>query len=165
MEEIKELARELLYGEITIETLKNEKEIIEKIINVLNGEEECSKEELEYLKTKLLEKQTARLRKEDMEFLTNLAEILRNQKVRLEDGVYLENPVYKVSANDNGKTCYYFLTKVGADNFIEKNTTLAKRPEVINDNTDERRKLKTFTVEKNNNLELERLLEIIKRNF
>ena len=173
VEELKNKARELL-GNIKVMTFIGEAEKIKFLTNIV--ENDISGEDINALNKKLDEtseyltdKQTKLLKEKDFEFLKNIAEILRNQKVRIEDGVYLENPVFKVTIDDEkGKQTFYFLTKEGADKFIEANKTLAKdlhTEEVNVFEEDERRKEKMFNVERNQNLELERLIEIIKRNF
>lgn len=173
VEELKNKAREL-FGNIKVMTFIGEAEKIKFLTNIV--ENDISGEDINALNKKLdeiseylTEKQTKLLKEKDFEFLKNIAEILRNQKVRIEDGVYLENPVFKVTIDDEkGKQTFYFLTKEGADKFIEANKTLTKdlHTEEINYSAeDERRKEKIFNVERNQNLELERLIEIIKRNF
>lgn len=173
VEELKNKARELL-GNTKVMTFIGEAERIKFLTNIV--ENDISGEDINALNEKLNEtaeyltdKQTKLLKEKDFEFLKNIAEILRNQRVRIEDGVCLENPVFKVTIDDEkGKQTFYFLTKEGADRFIEANKILAKdlhTEEVNSFAGDERRKERIFNVEKNQNLELERLIEIIKRNF
>lgn len=173
VEELKNKARELL-GNTKVMTFIGEAERIKFLTNIV--ENDISGEDINALNEKLNEtaeyltdKQTKLLKEKDFEFLKNIAEILRNQRVRIEDGVCLENPVFKVTIDDEkGKQIFYFLTKEGADRFIEANKILAKdlHTEEVNSSAgDERRKEKIFNVERNQNLELERLIEIIKRNF
>ena len=173
VEELKNKARELL-GNTKVMTFIGEAEKIKFLTNIV--ENDISGEDINALNEKLNEtaeyltdKQTKLLKEKDFEFLKNIAEILRNQRVRIEDGVCLENPVFKVTIDDEkGKQTFYFLTKEGADRFIEANKILAKdlHTEEVNSSAgDERRKERIFNVERNQNLELERLIEIIKRNF
>lgn len=173
VEELKNKARELL-GNTKVMTFIGEAERIKFLTNIV--ENDISGEDINALNEKLNEtaeyltdKQTKLLKEKDFEFLKNIAEILRNQRVRIEDGVCLENPVFKVTIDDaKGKQVFYFLTKEGADRFIEANKILAKdlyTEEVNSSAGDERRKERIFNVERNQNLELERLIEIIKRNF
>lgn len=173
IEELKNKARELL-GNTKVMTFIGEAERIKFLTNIV--ENDISGEDINALNEKLNEtaeyltdKQTKLLKEKDFEFLKNIAEILRNQRVRIEDGVCLENPVFKVTIDDEkGKQTFYFLTKEGADRFIEANKILAKdlHTEEVNSSAgDERRKERIFNVERNQNLELERLIEIIKRNF
>ncbi len=173
VEELKNKARELL-GNTKVMTFIGEAERIKFLTNIV--ENDISGEDINALNEKLNEtaeyltdKQTKLLKEKDFEFLKNIAEILRNQRVRIEDGVCLENPVFKVTIDDEkGKQTFYFLTKEGADRFIEANKILAKdlHTEEVNSSAgDERRKERIFNVERNQNLELERLIEIIKRNF
>ena len=173
VEELKNKAREIL-GNTKVMTFIGEAERIKFLTNIV--ENDISGEDINALNEKLNEtaeyltdKQTKLLKEKDFEFLKNIAEILRNQRVRIEDGVCLENPVFKVTIDDEkGKQTFYFLTKEGADRFIEANKILAKdlHTEEVNSSAgDERRKERIFNVERNQNLELERLIEIIKRNF
>ncbi len=173
VEELKNKTRKLLGGTKFI-TLVGEQEKVNFLMKIIEKDIEETKvetlnEELEKISNYIIEKQERIIKEKDFEFLKNIAEILRNQKVRIEDGVYLENPVFKVTIDDQkGKQTFYFLTKEGADNFIAANKVLTKdlHIEKIEDNAgDERRKEKIFNVERNQNLELEQLLEIIKRNF
>lgn len=108
------------------------------------------------------------IQEKDFEYLKNIAEILRNQRVRIEDSVAFESPVFKVSIDENdSEKCLYFVTREGAEKYIESNSTLLKHlPEPKeNVSSEERRKSTLFNIETNKNLEIERIIEIIKRNF
>lgn len=172
VEELKNKAKTLL-GNMKIITFVGEREKMEFLINIIQND--IAEDDLENLSKKFEEiaeyltyKENTLIKEKDFEFLSNIAEILRNQRVRVDDGVYLENPVFKVTIDDEKENqIFYFLTKDGANKFIEANRIKTKDlPEETLDNADEeRRKEKTFNVERNQNLELSRLLDIIKRNF
>jgi len=162
------------FGNIKFITLVGEKEKVEFLTNILENDiYEDSVDELNLKAEKyfeeLLKKQEQLIKEKDFEYLKNIAEILRNQKVRIEDGVYLESPVFKVTIDDSkDKHTFCFLTKEGADNFIKVNKKTVQNINLeknIDFPKEERRQANIFNVEKNQNLELERLLEIIKRNF
>lgn len=173
VEELKNKTRKILGGTKFI-TLVGEKERVTFLMEIIEKEivedkvEELN-EKLDEISKYLIEKQERMIKEKDFEYLKNLAEILRSQKVRIEDGVCLENPVFKVTIDEeNGKNSFYFLTKEGADKFIEYNSFMTKNlhtEKTDNSTEDDRRKEAIFNVEKNKNLELERLIEIIKRNF
>lgn len=172
VEELKSKAK-ILLGNMKIITFVGEREKMEFLINIIQND--IAEDDLENLSKKFEEiaeyltyKENTLIKEKDFEFLSNIAEILRNQRVRVDDGVYLENPVFKVTIDDEKENqTFYFLTKDGANKFIEANRIKTKDlPEETLDNADEeRRKEKTFNVERNQNLELSRLLDIIKRNF
>ena len=173
VEEFKNKVRNLL-GKLKVMTIVGEKEKIDFLTEIIEKNiDEKSIDELnekfEKYATELLIKQDNLIKEDDFEYLKNIAEILRNQKIRIEDGVYLENPVFKVTIDDVKEKCiFYFLTKDGAEEFIDNNKILTQNLHTDKINTaleNERRKEKIFKVEKNKNLELEKLIEIIKRNF
>lgn len=174
-EELKNKAKTIL-GECKIQVLSGEPKIIEILEKIEKGdftpeEKEIKIKVVESIEEYLCIKEKEMTKKRDTEYLKNIAEILRNQQVRVEDGVYLKSPVFKVTINaneDNDEETFFFLTKEGADKFIESNKVLSKdlRKEKIEKTTEnDRRKEQLFKVELNRNLELERLIEIIKRNF
>lgn len=101
----------------------------------------------------------------DYDYLRELAETLRNQKVRVEDGVVFWEPVFKIVVNDNSED-FYFITRKGAEEFIKSHSTIYKdiKLEPIK-NEEERRTLKIFDVKTNKNLEFAQILDIVKRNF
>lgn len=171
IEKLKNKTRKLL-GETKFITLVGEHEKVNFLMEIIEKDIDETKieslnEELEKISNYIREKQERILKEKDFEFLKNIAEILRNQQVRVGDGVVLANPVFKVTYQDkNEKQVFYFLTKDAAEKFIETNKIWAESltTEKISSN-DERRKENIFNVERNQNLELEQLLEIIKRNF
>lgn len=60
---------------------------------------------------------------------------------------------------------YYFITRDGAKNFIETHSTMLKEKDIQIDNDDERRKSNLMEVTINKNLELGKIIDIIKRNY
>ena len=173
IEEVKNKARYIL-GNTKFITLIGEENKVNTLRKII--EEDIKQEEIDDLNKILddmevyfLNKQKEILKQKDFEYLKNIAEILRSQKVRIDDGVYLENPVFKVTVEgdeENAEDTFYFLTKEGADKFMEVNQTLPiHKDDITNTDANERRTEKRFNVERNKNLELERLIEIIKRNF
>jgi predicted transcriptional regulator len=143
---------------------------LQDIVNnqIKENEIETIEKTLEKIENYLFVKEKEWFQKIDFEYLKNIAEILRNQKVRIEDGVYVENPVFKVSVEGKDNYAFYFLTREGANKFIKSNETMINdiyKENIKNTNEDERRSEQLFNIEKNKNLELQRLLEIIKRNF
>lgn len=116
----------------------------------------------------LYTKAKMKIQEKDFEYLKNIAEVLRNQKVRIEDSVAFESPVFKVSIDETDKDkCFYFVTREGAEKYIELNSTQLKHLPKPKENvsSEERRKSTLFNIETNKNLEIERIIEIIKRNF
>lgn len=129
----------------------SEIEILEKTINNI--------ENYFYIKSKLYVIQ------DDVEYLKNIAEILRNQKVRANDGIFFGQPVFKI--HTDAEEVFYFITREGAEKFLELNSTAFKKINLLKKNTSspDKRNINLFEVIKNNNLELEKVIEIIKRNF
>lgn len=107
----------------------------------------------------------------DLEYLNNIANELRNQQVRINEQVPFSSPIFKVQIDEKDKEQNFsFITKEGAKKYIEYNSTILKHLQHTENNNDEdkstdRRKKDLFDVENNKNLEMEHILEIIKRNF
>lgn len=81
--------------------------------------------------------------KEDYNFLKITAERLRTQKIRIKDEVIMGQPIFEVEMSDNKSE--EFITKEGAQNFIDANTTITKCSDIVISNEDndlERRKRK-----------------------
>lgn len=101
----------------------------------------------------------------DYEYLKEIAKILRSQKIRIEDNIICGQPVFKIILGEN--ETYYFITRSGAKDFIETHSTFFKenteKKEKIHEN--DRRKDKLLEVTTNKNLEISKILEIIKRNY
>lgn len=149
-EKVLRILQEIIDNEITPEDIDITLKTVENIEKYL------------YTKSKM------QIQEKDFEYLKNIAEVLRNQRVRIEDNVAFESPVFKVSIDENDREkCFYFVTREGAEKYIESNSTLLKHlPEPKeNVSSEERRKSTLFNIETNKNLEIERIIEIIKRNF
>ena len=102
----------------------------------------------------------------DYEYLKKIAEILRTQKIRIEDNVICGQPVFKILLGESGEDeVYYFITWDEAKNFIETHSTMLKEKDIQIDNNDERRKIDLMEVTINKNLELGKIIDIIKRNY
>lgn len=102
----------------------------------------------------------------DYEYLKKIAEILRTQKIRIEDNVICGQPVFKILLGESGEDeVYYFITRDEAKNFIETHSTMLKEKDIQIDNNDERRKIDLMEVTINKNLELGKIIDIIKRNY
>lgn len=102
----------------------------------------------------------------DYEYLKKIAEILRTQKIRIEDNVICGQPVFKVLLGETGENeVYYFITRDGAKNFIETHSTMLKEKDIQIDDEDERRKSNLMQVSINKNLEFGKIIDIIKRNY
>lgn len=102
----------------------------------------------------------------DYEYLKKIAEILRTQKIRIEDNVICGQPVFKVLLGESGENeVYYFITRDGAKNFIETHSTMPKEKDIQIDDEDERRKSNLMQVSINKNLEFGKIIDIIKRNY
>lgn len=100
----------------------------------------------------------------DYEYLKKIAEILRTQKIRIEDNVICGQPVFKILLGED--EVYYFITRDGAKNFIETHSTMFKEKDIqIDDDDDERRKSNLMQVSINKNLEFGKIIDIIKRNY
>lgn len=102
----------------------------------------------------------------DYEYLKKIAEILRTQKIRIEDNVICGQPVFKILLGESGENeIYYFITRDGAKNFIETHSTMLKEKDIQIDDEDERRKSNLMQVSINKNLEFGKIIDIIKRNY
>ena len=99
----------------------------------------------------------------DYEYLKKIAEILRTQKIRIEDNVICGQPVFKILLDED--EVYYFITRDGAKNFIETHSTMLKEKDIQIDDDDERRKSNLMQVSINKNLEFGKIIDIIKRNY
>lgn len=102
----------------------------------------------------------------DYEYLKKIAEILRTQKIRIEDNVICGQPVFKILLGESGENeVYYFITRDGAKNFIETHSTMLKEKDIQIDDDDKRRKSNLMQVSINKNLEFGKIIDIIKRNY
>ena len=101
---------------------EDEIEIIERIIN--------NTEMYYHSQSKMI------LAKDDYSYLKEIAANLRNQSVRLEDGVTFGDPIFKISKDRNEE----FITREGAKKFREVNSTTIKYEELNEKDSQERRK-------------------------
>lgn len=139
---------EKIIGNKNIETLNEEKDIMDLLKNIENENDlnEKNNKLLEYIDNYLAMKEKMRTAKEDFLFLNKLAESLRKQEVRRSDS---SNPaVFKIK--DSMGEDIYFLTRQALEEYEEINKKECKDIVVI---------------PSNNNIELAKLLDIIKRNF
>lgn len=152
-------------SEVILKTLQ---EIIDNEIQEF--EIEILSKTLDNIENHLLIKEQFVLQDEDLSFLRNIARELRNQKVRIEDQAAFSSPIFKVHIDEKDKEKNFsFITRNGAKKYIEYNSTLLTHlpstdNKVENEKTD-RRENTLFDVENNTNLEIERIIDIIKRNF
>ena len=172
--ELKEKAQKILET-TSIETFIGDDEILKilkdiKDNDIQNEDMELLSKSLCNIEKYLFTKAKMSIQEKDFEYLRNIAHILREQNVRAEDGVVFGSPVFTIKTNkENDNETVSFLTRDGVDVFVDANsTTLQHLPierKEYNENSEEKRKDKLYVVEKNTNLELEKIIEIIKRNF
>lgn len=147
--------------------------ILQEIIdnNVQEDSVDLLSKTLDNIDNYLLTKKKMIIQNDDYEYLRNMAETLRNQKVRIGDQAPFSSPVFKVHIDkDDKEKNFAFITREGAEKYIEYNsTTLNHLPAIDKDaeyNEDvDRRKYNLFDIENNTNLEIEKIIEIIKRNY
>ena len=146
-ERLVSLLQEIEKKDITEEEI----DLIEKTINNI--------ENYFYTKAKM------QIESNDYEYLKKIAEILRNQKIRIEDNVILGQPVFKVILGE--EEVYYFITRDSAKKFIEAHPTAIKKLEDKANNVEanDRRKDDLMEITTNKNLEIGRIIDIIKRNY
>lgn len=110
-------------------------------------------------------KQQMEIKVKDYEYLKSIAEILRNQKIRIEDNVICDEPVFKVILGED--EVYYFITREGAKSFAETHSTQIQniKDDIKDNNSKERRMENLMGVTTNKNLEIGKIIEIIKRNY
>lgn len=89
------------------------------------------------------------VKENEYEFMHELSEELKKQKIRKGDKI-LNLPLFKVVTSDKNE--YYFLTRNNANQFIELNKNIIDSSEIIN-------------IVENRNLELQRLINVIKDNY
>lgn len=157
--------------EIVINTAIGDNEMIKFLKDIENrnikeDEIEILERTIENIKMFFYTKKLMKCAEEDYNFLKITAERLRTQKIRIKDEVIMGQPIFEVEMSDNKSE--EFITKEGAQNFIDANTTITKCSDIVISNEDndlERRKKEIFNVNTNKNLELERLIEVIIRNY
>lgn len=178
MESIKNLknrAKEIL-GSVSFNIFIGENQILEILQEIIDNDiqEETIwlfSKTLNNIESYLLVKNKMIIQNDDYEYLKNIAEILRNQKVRIDEIVPFSSPVFKVHIDaDNKQKNFAFITREGAKKYIEINSTALSHlhqsdKNFMNNENLDRRKKDLFDVENNTNLEIEKILEIIKRNY
>ena len=135
-----------------------EREIEDKEIDIL--EKTLNNIEI-YLHTKKM----MQIETNDYNYLKELAEILRKQNVRIKDSILYGEPVFEIKLEDGD--IYYFITREGAKKFAETHSKMIERRNDadIDIIKDERRKDNLMDVTINKNLEIGRIIKIIKRNY
>lgn len=143
----------LLRENNSIEILKGEKEILDKLYEIEDGtnieNKDYNEKMLNYIESYLEIKRKSKIKKEDYEFLQKLANSLRKQEVRKTDTS--NPPLFKIK-NKDGKDLF-FITREALNEYIEING-LRKGNNV-----------KTIEILNEKSFELEKLLEVIKRSF
>ena len=168
--ELKKRAKEIL-ANIQIDTANNDLELIAFLQEIKEGKIEETEFEILDKTLKNIEKyfytkMKMQIEVNDYEYLKKIAEILRTQKIRIEDNVICGQPVFKILLGESGEDeVYYFITRDEAKNFIETHSTMLKEKDIQIDNNDERRKIDLMEVTINKNLELGKIIDIIKRNY
>jgi len=167
IEEVKNKAKNV-FDKIRIETGKNDikkQEILADIMEKEIKEEniEIILEIIDYIEKYFYVKKEFDIIDEDAECLHNIAEKLRNQKVRIEEKSAFESPVFNITLNGYK---HDFLTRDAAKKYTEFNSNILNESQETETKEDEeRRKSRLFNVSSNKNPEIERILDIIIRNF
>lgn len=140
-------------GENSLEVLKGEKEILERLDEI---EENTNNENKEFNEKILIEiesylkiKENIQIQIEDYKFLKTIAQELRKQEVRRTD---ISTPPLFVIKNSQGQEMF-FITQKALNEYIECNKKSLLENKTI------------IEIPSNNSYELEKLIEIIKRNF
>lgn len=142
----------IMLQEIEQKDIKNDElELLERTVNNI--------ENYFYVKRKM------QIKVNDYEYLKEIAEILRNQKIRIEDNVILGQPVFKIILGED--EAVYFITRDEAKKFIETHSTFIKKVIDIkqDEHYEERRKSNLMEVIINKNFEINKILDVIKRNY
>ena len=176
LESLKDKAKRIL-GNVSFGIFLNEEEILkslQRIIdeNIFDDEINLLSRNLKNIEEYLSIKTKFILAKQDHEYLCTLAELLRNQKVRIDDEVPFSSPIFTILIDEYDKEKNFsFITREGAAKYIEYNQSLLKHLPIKNNNSVEhvdgtnRRQNDYISVSGNRNLEIEKMLDIIKRNF
>ena len=165
--ELKKKANEIL-ANTQIDVANNDLKLITFLQEIKEGKIEETEFEILDKTLKNIEKyfytkMKMQIEVNDYEYLKKIAEILRTQKIRIEDNVICGQPVFKILLDED--EVYYFITRDGAKNFIETHSTMLKEKDIQIDDDDERRKSNLMQVSINKNLELGKIIDIIKRNY
>lgn len=134
--------------------------------NINNDEIDLLERTVKNIESYFETKRKMQIEVNDYEYLRKIAEILRTQKIRIEDNVICGQPVFKILLGESGENeVYYFITRDGAKNFIETHSTMLKEKDIQIDDDDKRRKSNLMQVSINKNLEFGKIIDIIKRNY
>ncbi len=141
-----------IIGNTSVKTFNNEKDIAEILNNIIEDKNNVDNTIIDkllyciedYLKFK--EKMT--ILYEDYNYLCDLSEELRKQTIRKTDGV-LYDPLFKVTNNDKSEK--YFLTRRNAEEYMKQKDNCTFN--------------KVIEIKENENIDLAKLLDIIKRNY
>ena len=152
IEQIINMAKKIR-GENSFENLKGEKEILEKLYdieeNTTDGNKEFNEKILKEIEMYLKIKENTQMQIEDHKFLKTIAEELRMQEVRRTD---ISTPPLFVIKNSQGQEMF-FITRKALNEYVECNKKSLLENKTI------------IEIPSNNSYELEKLIEIIKRNF
>lgn len=134
--------------------------------NINNDEIDLLERTVKNIESYFETKRKMQIEVNDYEYLKKIAEILRTQKIRIEDNVICGQPVFKILLGESSENeVYYFITRDGAKNFIETHSTMLKEKDIQIDDDDKRRKSNLMQVSINKNLEFGKIIDIIKRNY
>lgn len=152
LDQIKKKAKNIIENS-NIKALKGEKDLITQLNKIANEDNENVDYELvnktlDYIDTYMKYKEKMILSKEDYQYMSHLAEELRNQSIRRTDGV-LYIPLFKIMSKDGNEK--YFLTRNSAKEYIELHNDW-----YVN---------KIIEIEESDNTNLTQVIEIIKRTF
>lgn len=140
-------------GENSLEILKDEKEILEKLNeieeNTTNENKELNEKILIEIESYLKIKENTQMQIEDYKFLKAIAEEFRRQEVRRTD---ISMPPLFVIKNSQGQEMF-FITRKALNEYIECNKKSLSENKTI------------IEIPSNNSYELEKLIEIIKKIF
>ena len=152
IEQIINMAKKIR-GENSFENLKGEKEILEKLYdieeNTTDGNKEFNEKILKEIEMYLKIKENTQMQIEDHKFLKTIAEELRMQEVRRTD---ISTPPLFVIKNRQGQEMF-FIRRKALNEYIKCNKNNLSENKTI------------IEISSNNSYELEKLIEIIKRNF
>ena len=132
-------------------------------VNIKDDEMELIERTVKNIKNYFKAKRKMQIKINDYEYLKRIAKILRSQKIRIEDNVVYGQPVFKILLGED--EVYYFITREGAKDFIETHSTLVEEKNIKSDDRNERRKNDLMEVTSNKNLEIGKIIDILKRNY
>lgn len=133
--------------------------------DIKNDEIDLVERTIENIENYFYAKRKMQVEVNDYEYLKKIAEILRNQKIRIEDNVVCGQPIFKIILGEEEE--YDFITREGARSFAETHSTMIEKPNDNKNSEDnkERRKSNSMKVTINKNLQFARIMDIIKRNY